>query len=89
LEFDVKQHPLSAVFPPMTETEMNELRNDLAEHGLRTPIVLCQGQILDGCQRYPACRETGAADGYERFEGNEAAARRFVIAANLSYRHGG
>ena len=83
----MKQHPLSAVFPPMTETEMDELRADIAAHGLRTPIVVYQQQVLDGWHRYLACRETGAAARYETFEGDEAAARSFVIAANLTRRH--
>ena len=29
----MQQHPLSAVFPPMTETEMEELRSDIADMG--------------------------------------------------------
>jgi hypothetical protein len=57
----MKQHPLSAVFPPMTEAEMDELRADIGAHGLRTPIVVYQEQVLDRWHRYLACRETGAA----------------------------
>ena len=48
---------------------------------------LYQEQVLDGWHRYLACRETGAAARYETFEGDEAAARTFVIAANLTRRH--
>ena len=83
----MKQHPLSAVFPPMTETEMDELRADIAAHGLRMPIVLYKRQILDGWQRYLACVETGVDPRYERFEGDAVAARDFVISANLKRRH--
>ena len=81
----MRQHPLSAVFPPMTETEMDELRADIAAHGLRTPIVLYQEQVLDGW--HLACRETDATARYETFDGDEAAARSFGIAANLTRRH--
>ncbi len=83
----MQQHALPTVFPPMTDAEMNELRADIEVHGLRMPIVLYEGQILDGWQRYLACRETGATPRFVTFEGDEAAARRFVIAANLTRQH--
>jgi protein gp37 len=34
-----RQHRLSAVFPPLSEEEFSELRSDIAENGLQSPIV--------------------------------------------------
>jgi hypothetical protein len=84
---DVKQHPLSAIFPPMTEAEMNELRADIAAHGLRTPVVVFEDKVLDGWHRYIACRETGTTMRFEAFEGDAVSARSFVMSVNLTRRH--
>ena len=48
----LKRHPLSAVFGDMSAGELLELQADIDEHGLREPIVLLDGMILDGWHRY-------------------------------------
>ena len=80
---DFEQHPLSAAFPPMSDRDFAELCRDVARSGLRHAITLFVNQILDGWHRYQACREPRFTD----FDGDEAAARRFVISANLARRH--
>jgi protein gp37 len=79
----IAQHPLSAAFPRMTDEAKANLRADIAANGLRMPITLYQGQVLDGWHRQCACLETGVEPRYEEFIGDEAAARKFVLSANL------
>lgn len=83
----IKQHPLSAVFPKLSDKAFSELRADIAANGLRLPIVLYRGQVLDGWNRYLACEQTGAEAHYEEFSGTEAEARQCVVSANLMRRH--
>jgi protein gp37 len=84
---DLAQHRLSAAFPTMPAAAYAELRADIAAHGLRSPITLFEGAVLDGWHRYRACVETGAEPFCDVFDGDEAEARRFVVAANLLRRH--
>lgn len=53
------QHPLSAAFPPMSPEDFAALRDDIAAHGQREAIVLFEGKVLDGWNRYNACFDAG------------------------------
>ena len=55
----MKQHPLSAAFPAMDAEEFSELVEDVRKNGLRTPILIMDGMVLDGWHRYTACRAAG------------------------------
>jgi len=43
--------------------------------------------VLDGWHRHQACVQTGSAARYETLAGDDDAARRFVVSANLVRRH--
>lgn len=83
----MKQHPLSAAFPPMTDAEFAELRADIAVNGLHQAITTYQDAVLDGWHRYCACDQSGTEPKFVEFTGSDAAARRFVVSANLMRRH--
>ena len=82
-----EQHPLSAIFPAMTAADFAQLRADIAANGLRQPIIIYDGQVLDGWHRYRACSETGTEILAEAFTGDDRAAQDFVLSANLARRH--
>jgi len=79
------QHPLSAIFPALPEDEMSALVEDIAEHGLRQPIVTYQGQVLDGWHRYLACRRAKVPTKEVEYRGKNPAA--YVKSCNWHRRH--
>ena len=49
---NLKPHPLAKLFPKYGEEDLLDLASDIAANGLHNPIVLYQGQILDGMNRH-------------------------------------
>lgn len=78
-------HPLAMLIPAMGEDEFANLRQDIEANGLRVPILLYEGKVLDGRHRLRACEETGVAPTFERYNGDEPAAH--VLSLNLHRRH--
>lgn len=78
-------HPLADLIPAMTDGQYAELRDDIAAHGLRQPIVLFEHMVLDGRHRLRACEEIGATAQFEEYIGDEPAAH--VLSLNLHRRH--
>ena len=52
-------HPLADEFPLMNSEEIAQLGKDIAKHGQDDTIDLYEGKILDGRNRYLACKEYG------------------------------
>ena len=56
-QFGLEPHTLAATIPPMSEDEYASLKSDIEANGLREPITLLDGKILDGRHRFRACKE--------------------------------
>jgi hypothetical protein len=78
-------HPLAELFPMISGDAFKALVDDVREHGVRRPIVLLDGMILDGRNRYMAAREVGATYRVVEFTGNDPVA--YVVSENLNRRH--
>ena len=78
-------HPLCTLFPRVTGAEFDGLVADIKANGLRQPIVLHGGMILDGGNRYRACVEAGVEPVFQEFQGDNLVS--FVLSANLHRRH--
>lgn len=63
------------------------LREDIRQNGILEPVVVYQGEILDGRNRYMAARDLGISFPVRDFEGTEAEALAFVMSRNLHRRH--
>ena len=53
---DLPFHPVASLFPLVTGPEYEALKADIAAHGRREPVWTWQGAIIDGRNRYRACR---------------------------------
>lgn len=78
-------HPLCTLFPRMDGTEFAALVADIRENGQREPIILHDGMILDGGNRYRACIEAGVEPQFMQFGGGNLVT--YVLSANLHRRH--
>ena len=82
---DYELHPLCTLFPRLSGQEFQNLVEDIAQNGLREPIILHEGMILDGGNRYRACIEAGIKPEFMKFGGGNLVA--YVLSANLHRRH--
>ena len=78
-------HPLCTLFPRLGAAEFAALVADIKANGLREPITLHDGMILDGGNRYRACIEAGIEPTFREFDGGNIVS--FVLSANLHRRH--
>lgn len=62
-------HPLCALFPALQGSDFETLREDICAHGQRQSIVLLDGQIADGDNRYCACLAANIELQFENFTG--------------------
>lgn len=81
------QHPLSSLFPPMTAETFADLVASIRERGYDPafPIIMYEGQILDGVHRWRAAETVGVAPIVQAYAGENPL--RFVLSANLDRRH--
>ena len=56
---DYEYHEIANLYELMDGEEFRSLCDNIRERGLKNPIVLYDGKILDGRNRYRACKELG------------------------------
>jgi ParB-like nuclease family protein len=67
--------------------ELQRLADDIGSHGLHEPIMLFQGQILDGRNRWKACKLADVTPTFQEFNGSEEQALQYVWGVNVTRRH--
>lgn len=78
-------HQAANIFPMMEGQGYKDLVSDIASNGLQMPIVLHEGKILDGRNRYRACLELGLLPEFVYYEGDNPFS--YVVSLNLKRRH--
>lgn len=78
-------HPLCTLFPRLADAEFASLVADIRANGLREPITLHGGMVLDGGNRYRACLAAGIEPVFTEYQGESIVA--YVLSANLHRRH--
>lgn len=89
---ELKSHPHAELFPLIEGNDFDALVEDISENGLREPITLLNGQILDGRNRYfamsqidPEFSPATAPKMFVEFDGGDPL--EWVISKNLHRRH--
>lgn len=80
-----KDHPLSELLPLMEDAEIEDLATDIRQNGQRAPITLYENKILDGRNRYRACKIANVEPKVRHFTSGDAVA--FILSANVFRRH--
>lgn len=78
-------HELCSLFPKIDGEAYEVLKADIKANGLMNPIMLHEGMILDGQNRFRACEELGIEPKFVNFSGSNIL--EFVLAQNLHRRH--
>ena len=87
----ISAHPVAALFPMLSEDELQELAESIKSRGLEHPIVLdkdgriLDGRILDGRNRFAACALAGVEPRFTTFEGSDPDG--YALDVNVARRH--
>ena len=79
-------HPIARLIPPLTPTQLIDLKQDIAKNGLIEPIKIWRGQILDGRHRYEICGHLGVEPQFEVLP-DDIDPHNYVKSTNLMRRH--
>lgn len=83
----VAWHPAACIFPMMPDEDIQALADDIAVHGLREPVIMFDGKILDGRNRWAACMIASVQPRTTEFKGTSQEALSFVWSKNRTRRH--
>jgi len=83
---NLEPHPAAVLFPLMGKGDLDSLAEDIRVSGLRQPILMHEGKVLDGRNRLVACRQAGVEPVFAEWNcaGSPTA---FVVSQNLHRRH--
>jgi len=96
LKLPLEYHSISEIFPLLPDEELKELAEDIGENGLRVPILIYEGKILDRRNRYRAMQlipdylEEGCLDQEEYREylpEVDGDPTKHILSLNLHRRH--
>ncbi len=84
---NLELHPLCTLFPRLEGTEFEAMKADIKANGQLQPIVIHDGKILDGGNRYRACIELGIEPVISEVDLGDYDLLSYVLSVNLLRRH--
>lgn len=81
----MKSHPIADVWPMMEQDMLQALAEDIKKNGQLVPVWIYEGMILDGRNRYAACKLAGIEPKTQTYTGDEPTA--FAVSMNDKRRH--
>ena len=75
---EMKPHPYADILPLLEGEAFDALVADIRANGLLEPITLYEGMILDGRNRWNACKAAGVEPQFREFDGDGPAGVRAV-----------
>ena len=82
---ELEFHDIANWFPVLDDASLRELADDIKAHGLRLPIAIYEGKVLDGRNRYLACQRVNVDPVTEDVNPEDPVA--YVLSRNLHRRH--
>jgi N6-adenosine-specific RNA methylase IME4/ParB-like chromosome segregation protein Spo0J len=79
-------HEVAGIFPMMSREELERLAEDIKANGQKEPIYTHDGLIVDGRNRFMACRMAGVQPWITAWNGKGSLVA-FVVSLNLHRRH--
>lgn len=79
-------HPFALRVPALDAKTYADLRKSIRDEGLHFPVVLFDGQVIDGVHRQRACREEGVECRYVELEAGKDP-EEFSLTSNFARRH--
>lgn len=84
---NLKVHPAAKLMPLLKGDELDELIEDIRQNGQRHPVVVYQGQVLDGRNRLEACRRLKLEPKTVEWVSMGTSPTSFVVSTNIARRH--
>jgi len=86
VKFNGEVHPVADLFPMLPDDELQDMAADIKGRGQLQPIVLDKdGRILDGRNRFAACKRAGVEPKFVTYDGDDPDG--YALAVNISRRH--
>ena len=83
----MRTHPLAAIFPLLEGEEFDRLVSDIKTNGLLEPIVVYEGKILDGRNRWRACQRARVKPRTAKWSGECGHPAAYIVSKNIERRH--
>lgn len=82
-------HAAATLFPMMENTAIKELAEDIAKNGQIEPILTVNGKIIDGRNRFEACKLAGVEPVFEEYQGDtsDEGLLKLSLSLNMKRRH--
>ena len=82
-------HEFANLYPMLSEEELQEMADDIAQNGQQNPIIVKDGVLIDGRNRLAACKLAGIEPWIQEHDGDidESGIKSLILSLNNNRRH--